>query len=401
MSTALIQDVTEFVLDGTHGSPERTKIGVPVLSAQNIKDGKLNYETERYTSPVEYDSFKKRVPLIGGDVLLTIVGTIGRAAVVEEVRPLVLQRSVAILRPKKELLFPRFLYHVSQSQAFKAQLAQSSNQSSQAGVYLGKLKQLRIPLPSLPEQRRIAEILDKAHILRAKRRASLAKLDVLAQSIFLDIFGDPATNPKRWPVCELDELAVKITDGEHLNPEFSPSGMPIVMAGDVLDDEVALQSAKRVEWDLGEKFRRKCAPEAGDLLLVSRGATIGRQCVVCTADPFCLMGSVILIKPHPEKVHAWFLNSYLKHPVVQSTLYKTSGSSAQQAIYLKDLRRLRCFLPPIEDQLDFARSIAAISAVKATSLMSYAELNALFASLQHRAFRDELPSPKSSPLAAE
>jgi type I restriction enzyme S subunit len=64
---------------------------------------------------------------------------------------------------------------------------------------IDKLKALTIPLPPLPEQRRIAEILDKADALRAKRRAALAQLDTLTQSIFLDMFGDPATNPKGWP----------------------------------------------------------------------------------------------------------------------------------------------------------------------------------------------------------
>ena len=61
------------------------------------------------------------------------------------------------------------------------------------------LDEIRFPLPPLPEQRRIAEVLDRAEALRAKRRAALAQLDTLTQSIFLDMFGDPATNPKGWP----------------------------------------------------------------------------------------------------------------------------------------------------------------------------------------------------------
>lgn len=97
MSMAFIKDVTEFVLDGTHGSPVRTESGIPVLSAQNVRDGKLDFETDRYTSDAEYDNFKAKLPLAVGDVLLTIVGTIGRAAVVDETRPLVFQRSVAVL----------------------------------------------------------------------------------------------------------------------------------------------------------------------------------------------------------------------------------------------------------------------------------------------------------------
>ena len=75
-----------------------------------------------------------------------------------------------------------------------------------AGFNSGLLKQLRIPLPPLAEQRRIAEVLDRAEALRAKRRAALAQLDSLTQSLFLDLFGDPATNPKGWPSKTLDDF---------------------------------------------------------------------------------------------------------------------------------------------------------------------------------------------------
>ena len=70
----------------------------------------------------------------------------------------------------------------------------------------GKLEAVKIPLPPLPEQRRIAAILDKADALRAKRREAIAKCDQLLQSVFLDMFGDPVTNPKGWPVKPLGEL---------------------------------------------------------------------------------------------------------------------------------------------------------------------------------------------------
>jgi type I restriction enzyme S subunit len=169
---ARLEEVTEFILDGTHGSPERTESGIPVLSAQNVKGGVLECETDRFTSEAEYESFQKRLRLAAGDVLLTIVGTIGRAAVVDAVYPLVFQRSVAIMRPRHGLLSARYLYHASQSQHFQDQLVRSSNQSSQAGIYLGKLKDVCVPVPSLAKQRRIAEIMDKADALRAKRRAA-------------------------------------------------------------------------------------------------------------------------------------------------------------------------------------------------------------------------------------
>ena len=142
MKSVRIEDVTEFVLDGTHGSPVRTEDGIPVLSAQNVRNGTLHFLTDRYTSSAEYDDFRRRLPLAAGDVLLTIVGTIGRAAVVDELHPLVFQRSVAVLRPRIDVLWPRFLFHASQSREFQAQL---SKQFAQAAEVLNRMP----PLPGV------------------------------------------------------------------------------------------------------------------------------------------------------------------------------------------------------------------------------------------------------------
>jgi len=100
------------------------------------------------------------------------------------------------------------------------------------------LAELRIPLPPLPEQRRIAEILDKADALRAKRRAALAQLDTLTQSIFLDMFGDPATNPKGWPQVPIGDHASKIGSGATPRggeESYKPAGITLIRSMNVRD----------------------------------------------------------------------------------------------------------------------------------------------------------------------
>jgi type I restriction enzyme, S subunit len=166
--------------------------------------------------------------------------------------------------------------------------------------------------------------------------------------------------------------------------------MSIVMAGNVLDDRIDLKNCKKVETSVGNRFRRKCDPTLGDLLVVSRGATIGRLCVVGTSEPFCLMGSVILVRPRKEVMDSQFLRAFLKHPVTQRVLYNTSGSSAQQAMYLKDLKRLVSYVPPVAIQREFARRVAALENLKTAHRASLAELDTLFSALQYRAFRGEL-----------
>ena len=131
---------------------------------------------------------------------------------------------------------------------------------------------LGLPLPPLPEQRRIAEILDKADALRAKRRAALAQLDTLTQSIFLDMFGDPATNPKGWPVGALRSLGRVTTGG---TPPSAKEGMfdgaiPFITPGDLESG----QPIKRTVTDAGAEASRTV--DSGATLVCCIGATIGK-----------------------------------------------------------------------------------------------------------------------------
>ncbi len=257
-------------------------------------------------------------------------------------------------------------------------------------VTKGTVENLKIPVPPLADQRRIAAILDQADALRAKRRATVETLDKLTESLYVESFGDPVRNPNSWPIKDLSQVCRKITDGEHLNPQFVESGLPMVMAADVLDSQVDLSSAKRITTEDGKRFRRKCAPERGDILLVSRGATIGRLCEVATDEEFSLMGSVILIKPQPSMVTSSYLRSLLKHPSILQRLRLASGSSAQQAIYLKDIQNIKCPIPELELQRRYTQALDRVNVLAAVERKATEKMNQLFSSLQHRAFRGEL-----------
>ena len=270
------------------------------------------------------------------------------------------------------------------------QLDQLNKAAAIPGLNRNDAYRKRILVPPLSEQKRIAAILDAADALGVKRRVTLEKLEALKQSIFMQMFGNPVLNSKIWPRSALSDLTKKVTDGEHLNPQFLPSGMPMVMAGNVLDNFVDIEKAKKVDPALGSRYRKKCNPENGDLLLVSRGATIGRLCIVDCPEEFCLMGSVILIKVDGRLINQSYLNSLLKHPSMRAKLYNTSGSSAQQAIYLKDLKRLVCPVPPISQQLEFESKMQAIERVTVALRASKTNLDTLFTSIRYRAFRGDL-----------
>jgi type I restriction enzyme, S subunit len=390
MSVATIEDVSDFVLDGTHASPIRTETGVPVLSAQNVKDGVLGFETDRYTSEEEYRAFNSRLALRKGDLLLTIVGTIGRAAVVSVVRPLVFQRSVAVIRPKAGIVDPRFFFHASRTPRFQAQLASSANQSSQAGVYLGRLKKVEIPLPPIADQRRIAEVLDRAEALRVKRRATLAQLDTLTQSIFLDRFGDPTTNPKGTTVVRLSDVTTRITDGVHQKPNYTESGVPFISVKDITTGVLRFSDCKFISREDHNKFTKRCRPEKSDILYTKVGATYGRPALVDTEREFSLYVSVCLIKPQKKLIDPMFLCATLGTSAVKGQADKRIKGIGVPDLHLDQIQSFLIPLPSLSEQRDFARCVVAVEKAKATHRASLAELDALFAVLQHRAFRGEL-----------
>ncbi len=220
------------------------------------------------------------------------------------------------------------------------------------------MESIQIPVPSLPQQQQIARQLEEADRLRRTRRYALELSDTFLPAAFLRFFGDPVRNERAWQAVSLEHAAAKITDGEHLNPKFVSKGLPLVMAEQVEDSGVNLNACKLVSAADFTKFIKKCEPAAGDILVVSRGATIGRTCVIDTKKPFCLMGSVILIKPDDTIVNPHFLAAQLKSSSFLRILRNTSGASAQQAIYIAHLKDKLVVVPPLPLQKEFAELVA-------------------------------------------
>jgi len=171
---------------------------------------------------------------------------------------------------------------------------------------------------------------------------------------------DKKSIPEGFKVNKLKYISTKITDGEHLNPIYVKNGKPIISAKDVKLNDVNLSDAKSVsEYDF-KKMLSKCCPEKGDLLIVSRGATIGRVAVNNNGSPFALMGSVILIKTNKKEYIGEYLSLFFQLDSFKSTLNILSGSSAQQAIYIKDLGELYFMYPSINKQKEIVKKISLI-----------------------------------------
>ncbi|MCR4765683.1 MAG: restriction endonuclease subunit S [Bacteroidaceae bacterium] len=200
-------EVCTFITDGSHNPPKGIAHSrYRMISSQNIFDDelKITNDTVRFLSKDDYINENKRTRLTKGVVLLTIVGTIGRCCVLNgEEGNLTLQRSVAVLHPCSEII-SRFLMHCLIGN--RSKLDKEAHGIAQRGIYLKQLSSLEIPLPPLSEQQAIVAELDKINQLIALKKSQLANLDLIAQSIFYEMFGDPVENEKGWEVKKLGEV---------------------------------------------------------------------------------------------------------------------------------------------------------------------------------------------------
>ncbi len=264
------------------------------------------------------------------------------------------------------------------------------------GTTRGKLtqagaSQIEIPVPPLSMQQRIADILDRADALRAKRRAALAQLDTLTQAIFLETFGDPATNPQKFPVTVLAEL-VRANDtinyGVVQPGDDVDGGVPLVRVGDLHEGRVRHSVLKRIDPSIEGAYRRSRL--RGDEILLSCVGSIG---IVATADEsargFNIARAVARI-PIAASIQRAFVATYLRTESIQRYFVAELRTVSQPTLNIKQISETRVFIPPMDLQDKFVASISSFGRLKELHCRSLAALDALFASLQHRAFLGEL-----------
>ena len=156
---ARLSDIARKITDGTHNPPPNSHTGKQVISAKNIKNGKIDFSlSDRFVTETQFAKEDKRTHIRRGDVLLTIVGSLGNAAVVETDKLFTTQRSVAVIDSD---LLSKYLYYSLISGMFQKQVFDNAKGTSQKGIYLKKLSELLLPIPPLEEQKRIVAKIEK------------------------------------------------------------------------------------------------------------------------------------------------------------------------------------------------------------------------------------------------
>jgi type I restriction enzyme S subunit len=255
------------------------------------------------------------------------------------------------------------------------------------------LKRTDVVLPPLTEQRRIAELLDRAEALRAKRRTAIAQLDTLTHAIFLEMFGDPKGNERGWTLLKVGE-AGRVQLGRQRAPQYQ-SGKhtrPYVRVANVYEDRLDLSDVLSMDFDREDSAAYRL--EHGDILLNEGQSTelVGRAAMWRNEIPDCCFQNTLLrFQPDRETTLPEFALALFMHYFRSGEFAKISSKTSNVAhLGAGRFSAMPFPLPPIELQREFSRRVAAVERLKTAHRVSLAELDALFASLQHRAFRGEL-----------
>ena len=304
------------------------------------------------------------------------------------------------LRCNPDEVHPEYLAYFLRSEEFLKFATEVVAGAKMPRMVMSAFWDFQVPLPPLPEQRRIAAILDQADALRAKRREALAQLDSLTQSIFMEMFGDPQENQHKWPVAPIGSFISEMRGGAALEPDdFTDSGFPILHKGAIKPQGGIQVDAKKktfASYEYAASKPKSIADRAYVAVtlrdLVPSGPSIGLVADLRYGpyDRYLLAQGAYAFLLNSEIITAEYFVQLSNMPTFRYVLRQNAVGSTQIHIRTPIYLAITLPVPPIRLQNEFAVKVRAIEVLKQRFRTALIELDFLFYSLQHRAFRGDL-----------
>ena len=388
-----LNDICNVITCGVAKRPEYYDDGIPFLSSKNVKSDRFLLNDYKYVSKEDFLSLTKNNKPEKGDILYTRVGSFGEAAVIDFDFDFAIFVSLTLIKPKNDIVLSRYLMHYLNSPKIKHLAKNSTSGVGVQNLNVKVVREFPIQLPPLDQQKKIAAILDAADAYRQKTKALIAKYDELTQSLYLEMFGNPVTNPKGWEIKTLNDVCFKITDGTHHSPKPQDSGYPYVTAKHVKPFSLQFDAKPSyVDEKAHNEIYKRCTPEYGDVLYIKDGATTGIACINTFKEPISMLSSLALLKLN-DNINNQYLCHWLNHDgIKQKLISEFMSGAAIKRFTLKKIKLFKLMVPIIDLQNQFAGRVQAIEAQKAQAQASLAQAEDLFNSLLQRAFKGELTS---------
>ncbi len=262
-----------------------------------------------------------------------------------------------------------------------------SHGGGQPFITLETARNLLVPMPPLPEQQRIAAQLDKADRLRRLRQYALDLGETYLQSVFLEMFGDPVRNPKKWDSCELQEL---IREGDTINygvvqpGDDFPNGVPIVRVGDLEDLHFTTANLKRIDPQIEASYKRSRL--VGDEVLIACVGSIGKIALAHEGmKGFNIVRAVARV-PFSDSVNRLYLATYLSTKHIQDYFKQETRTVSQPTLNILQIQETPVVLPPLTQQEKFAGMVRQYDRLRAQQRESMRQAEMLFGALLEGSF---------------
>jgi type I restriction enzyme, S subunit len=367
-----LDELTLFIKDGTHGTHADVENGIPLLSAKDIENGNILLENNpRLISVEDYSQIHKKYAIEEGDVLLTVVGTIGRLAIVQTKKTFTLQRSVAIIRASKTTS-NIFLYCAMQSERFFNQLLLRTNASAQGGIYLGELAKCTLPCPQdSAEQQKIATILSTLDRTIEATKKLIDKEKMVKKGLMADLLTNgideqgrirsPQTHtyvdsplgmiPEGWEVKTLGSISTKMTNGfvGVATPFYvENNGVPYLYGNNIRPNKVQLEKTSLVSLEFHEK-QVKSQLKPNDMLTVQSGH-IGTSAIVPDGISEINCHALIITRFNQKYVLSQFISYYINSSIGMKQMSHYFVGSTILHINVGDLKKYHVPLPAKYEQ---------------------------------------------------
>ncbi|MBF9002095.1 restriction endonuclease subunit S [Vibrio nitrifigilis] len=387
-------EIATFVRNGASIKQSSTASGLKITRIETIAERVVNLDKCGYADLSEDDYQEYR--LKRDDILISHINSekhLGKCAIFEEERNDIVHGMNLLCFRANGKVIPKFLYHFFSSGVFLAQLPRITKKSvNQASFTVTNFKELEIPLPPLAEQKRIAAILDKADAIRQKRQQAIKLTDEFLRSVFLEMFGDPVTNPKGWDEHILKDIAdirSGVTKGKKVSSENAVT-LPYMRVANVQDGYLDLTSIQEIT--VSKKDAEKCKLLKGDILLTEGGDPdkLGRGHVWSDELDNCIhQNHIFSVRVNDfDTVRPEFLSALIASQRGKRYFLKVGKQTTGIATINKTvLSEFVPFIPPIELQDKYLKIVRSINDNDLKEDSSYSDL---FNSLSKKAFSGQL-----------
>jgi len=367
---------------------------LPILRSNNIEEGTLNFDGLIY---VPEKLVKEHQKILAGDLLLTAsTGSkkvIGKNGAATKDMDASFGAFCKVIRAK-ESIDQGYLKHFFQTPYYRRSIQDVVNGANINNIKTEHINDLKIHLPPLSTQKKIAAILDSADAHRQKTKQLLAKYDELAQSIFLEMFGDPVTNPKGWEVKRLEDCTKKIGSGATPRggkDAYKDEGISLIRSLNIHDNEFKLKNLALIDEEQANDLKNVIV-EKGDVLFNITGASVCRCCIVPEEIlPARVNQHVSILRPSSCLASEYlmhFMNS--KNQKVKLFELATKGGATREAITKQDLQDMEILVPDLALQKKFSLTMDNLKEQVLNLLKESDMSESLFNSLLQKAFKGEL-----------